>query len=183
MRKLFTLTSTGPHFGINKLTNQVAQISLNMTPFEVRTHNFTEVLNLLKHGPPLGFNFESALLSVDLPNFDRILEVSSADENNTAVIREEACQILDWLYNQNVRKIISLSTTDSRLDPHSEEVIEKAVARFGVERLDWKRLDLPIMSIFKSAKNLQRLCLYSSGNQAVVQHWLGDQGICQLEKV
>jgi hypothetical protein len=124
--------------------------------------------------PPFDVEFEPTLKYVELPAFDGI----------EASRREEAKVILDWLRkSRNVEKIFHLSVTDSLHEPHSEETIEEAVKHFDIEILDWRRIDLSIRTIRDAAPNVRRLHLYSSGNWAALDHWIGPDGVCTLPKV
>lgn len=119
-------------------------------------------------------DFEPTLKYVELPSFDGI----------EASRREEAKVVLDWLRkSRNVEKIFHLSVTDSLHEPHSEETIEDSVKHFDVEILDWRRIDISIHTILEAAPNVKRLRLYSSGNWAALDHWIGLDGVCTLQKV
>jgi hypothetical protein len=49
--------------------------------------------------------------------------------------------------------------------------------------LDWRRVDLSICTILACAPNVEELHLYSSGNLAAIDHWLGNHGTSTLTKV
>jgi hypothetical protein len=118
--------------------------------------------------------FERTLKYVELPAFDAM----------KATRREEARDILHWLGEcKRVNKIFELRVTDSLYQPHSEEVIEDALKKFDVENLDWRRTDLSINTVREAAPNVKRLSLYCSGNQAVLEHWIGEHGISSLGEV
>ncbi len=166
----------------------MADLTLNLTPFDLRTHHFTEFLKLINAGPEhqnpqrFQFSFESILRSVDFPDLGK--ELFPPPEHRTvSAMRNEVQQVLDWLRKKEVKKIIGLSVKDSFYDPHSEETIEQAIADLDIEVLNWKRLDLSIDSIYDSAKNVRELYLYCSGSKTAIKHWIGDNGIQRLEKV
>jgi hypothetical protein len=124
--------------------------------------------------PPFDVEFEPTLKYVDLPAFDGI-------EANK---REEAKIILEWLRKSRiVKRIFHLSVADSLHEPHSEETIEDAIKPFDIKILDWRRIDLSIRTIRDAAPNIRRLRLYSSGNWAPLDHWIGADGVCTLQKV
>jgi hypothetical protein len=127
-------------------------------------------------------SFEEVLQSVEFPNLDN--HHNEDDPFAPMVAGNEVQRMLDWLREKKkVRKIIRLNVRDSLHHPHSEEVIETAIAPFDIESLDWKRLDLSIDSIFLAAPNVRELRLYSSGSQAALRHWIGSEGVRKLKEV
>jgi hypothetical protein len=153
--------------------------------------------------------FESTLRTVSFPDLDRIHDASSQttffpvaqDEDRSRIVRwqdepvqltvqsrtsrrDEVPRVLKWLKDvKNVTRIVQLSVEDSFENPHTEETIENAIMPFDIRILKWKRLDLSIDSILCSAKNVEHLYLYSSGNRAALTQWLGDCGVRRLDKV
>jgi hypothetical protein len=79
-----------------------------------------------------------------------------------------------------VKRVFQVTVDDCRYCPSTEEDIEMALRDLGVQHLDWKRTDLSITSIARVAKDLKTLHLYSSGNLAAIDHWLGPNGINTL---
>ncbi len=167
----------------------MADLTLNLTPFDRRTHDFTEFLKLVntgveqKESQGFQFSFENILRSVDFPDLGK--EPYSPPEHRTvSAMRNEVQQVLNWLRTKKqVQKIIGLSVKDSFYDPHSEETIEQALAGLDVEVLNWKRLDLSINSIYDSARNVRELYLCCGGSKTSIMHWIGDSGMQRLEKV
>jgi hypothetical protein len=164
-------------------------LTLNLTPFDRRTHHFTEFLKLVNAGPEqqnaqrFQFFFESILRSVDFPDLGKE-PLPPSEHRTVSAMRNEVQQVLNWLRTRkDVQKIMGLSVKDSFYDPHSEETIEQAIAGLDIEILNWKRLDLSIDTIFDSAKNVRELYLYCSGSKTAIRHWIGDTGVRRLEKV
>ncbi|KAF3763481.1 hypothetical protein M406DRAFT_243377, partial [Cryphonectria parasitica EP155] len=56
----------------------------------------------------------------------------------------EILDMLDWLYDHGVRRIITLRVPDRMAHPHDELEIASVVKRFRVEELDWRILDLSL---------------------------------------
>jgi hypothetical protein len=79
-----------------------------------------------------------------------------------------------------VKRVFEVTVNDCRYCPSTEEVIEMALRGLGVQYLDWRRTDLSITSIASVAKDLKTLRIYSSRNLAVIDHWLGPEGINTL---
>ncbi len=68
-------------------------------------------------------------------------------------------------------------------DPcHADDSIERALEGFGVKIWDWKRLDLSTEVICKSTMVVEEICLYSSGNQAVLMGWASQDGLPDKKK-
>lgn len=167
----------------------MADLTLNLTPFDRRTHHFTEFLKLVNAGAEqqesqgFRFSFENILRSVDFPDLGKEPFLPS-EHRTVSAMRNEVQQVLNWLRTKkDVKKIIGLSVKDSFYDPHSEETIEQAIADLDIEVLNWKRLDLSIDSIYDSARNVRELHLYCSGSKTAIMHWIGDSGIQRLERV
>ena len=49
--------------------------------------------------------------------------------------------------------------------------IEAALKGLDVEVWNWKKMDISIATIRNAAPNARKACLYSSGNNAVLQGW------------
>ncbi|CAK7200575.1 hypothetical protein SEUCBS139899_003273 [Sporothrix eucalyptigena] len=60
----------------------------------------------------------------------------------------EVVEMLSWLYDHSVNRIIALHVPDRIVHPHAELEIANVVKRFHVEELDWRILDLSL-SIFQ----------------------------------
>ncbi|KAI4130989.1 MAG: hypothetical protein LQ347_003167 [Umbilicaria vellea] len=106
-----------------------------------------------------------------------------AQETHTSrtIRRDYATKVLDWLYKtKEVGNIYHLYAPDPHDNPHSEEVIEKAIKSFRIEVLDWRRVYLSIDSIVDGAPTIRELYLYSSGNKAALSHCFGIQGLDNL---
>ncbi|OAA56717.1 Peptidase S8/S53, subtilisin/kexin/sedolisin [Niveomyces insectorum RCEF 264] len=56
----------------------------------------------------------------------------------------EVLDMLKWLQDHGVRRIITLRVPDRMAHPHDELEIARVVRRFRVEKLDWRILDLSI---------------------------------------
>jgi hypothetical protein len=122
-------------------------------------------------GETIDVRFESALKYVEI----LLIHNGSGDS------RIEATSILTWLGTcKQVDRIFEVHVEDFLHSPHSEENIEHALQGFDVRDLDWRRVDLSVCSILEAAPNVEYLYLYSSGNPAVIDHWLGPNGVCTL---
>jgi hypothetical protein len=146
----------------------------NFYPMALKEHHTTKETE-----PPISddrffqVDFENTLKYVHLP-----FDTSSVSGKITAN------QILDWLYEcKKVRHIFEVHIEDCQFTPHSEEDIESALNRFDVRLLDWRRADMSIDAALGAAPNVEALYLYSSGNPAVIDHWMGPNGVRRLKRV
>lgn len=137
--------------------------------------------------------FEKVLRYADFPALldDLSWEVGREKSHN------EVFEALAWLGKKGVGRIMSLKVLDRMHNAHDEKRIAVNIRRFGVEKLDWRCLDMAIsyLSDVKlhsrikenaqpiAVQRLTELHLYSSGKRAVVDHWLGENGIRILSKV
>jgi hypothetical protein len=102
--------------------------------------------------------------------------------------RKDLQMIFDWLWeDKKVKKIIRVIVEDNVEDDqavaHSDEAIESALRRFGVEVWDWRKMDISIDTIVTAAPDVREVHLYSSGNNAVLLAWADTSGLVNLEKV
>lgn len=122
-------------------------------------------------------DFHPYLKVVSIPNLDKVRSQPCAAQISNLRGIEVLC-ILDWLrLVKGVRKILTLRVLDSRYQPHSEQTIERAICRLGVEELDWKRQDVSARMVRKAAKSAHTLHLYASGAWTPLYHWIGEQGV------
>ena len=96
----------------------------------------------------------------------------------------EVFDILKWLRKaKRVDSIIELKVPDRLVNPHNEEEIGEIVKKFGVEVLDWRFLDLSL-SVFADVRSqIRSLHLYASGKRAVINHWMGEQGLATFTEL
>jgi len=91
--------------------------------------------------------------------------------------------IFDRLRAKGVTRIIRLEV-DEQIDwAHSDTAIIRTIQGFQIDELDWRKTDLSSNVLFKGVPNVQTLCLYSSGNYAVLGSWSAAEGLVQLRKV
>ena len=158
--------------------------------FNQDTHNFAYFVELVKANirtrsglnnqadPAPNIKFESVLRYVHFPDLSQIPLLKDQKRD-----REEVPLILRWLRQKGVKSILRLVVPDCRANPLDEEKICTCIEGFGVKELDWRRLDLGIEPIVSLASTLTVLHLYSSGNWAVLSHWVSEVGLERLEKV
>lgn len=90
--------------------------------------------------------------------------------------------VFEWLYNQQVWKIIKVVAKDDEDHPHGDEVIENALNPFDVEILDWEKLELSSETLRQAAPNVREVFLYTRGQRAVLRGWSSPDGLINLEK-
>jgi hypothetical protein len=91
--------------------------------------------------------------------------------------------IFKWLRDTGVKRILEIIVDDMGDHPHSDEAIEEAVKGFDVEEWNWKRHDICSQTILRAAQKVRKLHLYSSGNNAVLRSWSGEDGLKGLNYV
>ena len=166
------------------------QTCLDLALFNPSTHDFAPFIDLvrdstrIKSGLSQGFDapsdirFESVLRYVKFPDMSQ-----EPKPKNQISDREDVSSVLLWLRRKGVKIILKLIVPDCILIPFDEDKIPMSVKGFGIEQLNWRRLDLCIESIMGMASTLTSLHLYSSGNWAVLCHWVSEGGLAKLEKV
>jgi hypothetical protein len=96
----------------------------------------------------------------------------------------DAEYIFAWLAEEkNVKKIIKIIVIDDGDVPHTEESIEKCLARFDIEIWDWRKFDISSETIYAAARDVRVVSLYSSGNNAVLREWSSENGLVRLKRV
>jgi hypothetical protein len=170
LQNLSTIEKGGP---LDSLAKSMSSSDALFNTFLEKCFNITPIAK--PQSPlPLNVKFYSTLKYVAIPALD-ILESRSYNEVE---------EVLSWLSKcKGVKKIQELRVDDSFHRPHSEESIEAAILPFDVEVMKWRRADLSIASILKAAPNVRDLRLYSSGNWATIDHWIGPTGFQMLPKV
>ncbi|KAK2471616.1 hypothetical protein H9L39_16607 [Fusarium oxysporum f. sp. albedinis] len=96
--------------------------------------------------------------------------------------REDMTSIFNWLHKGGVRKILKVTVIDDELPAHKDAAIVECLRRFGVEIWDWKKVDLCSEVIAASTSLVREICLYSSGNQAVLKGWSAAGGFADRAK-
>jgi len=149
--------------------------------FDTKNQDFFEYVTGLVANKAL--KFERVIRYASFPD----LQFSPRDLNvDYRRDHDEVALVLNWLKDRKegfVDKIGELNVLDRLHTPHDDEVITKYVESFQVKHLDWRKLDLYVGE-FEHNSTLETLHLYSSGNKAVISHWLSDSdGLERLEAV
>lgn len=144
--------------------------------------------------------FERILKYVAFPQLDIKPTERETYKDNTHLEKphDEVFKVLKWLKDtKNVQRIMKLIIPDRLINPHDDSTMAKYLKEFGVEELEWKALDLCFTNL-RDAMNpempeqgqggtgrsgIKSLHLFSSGNLAVIEHWLSKDGIQSLENV
>ena len=181
---------------------QVRELCFDLSRFNSNLYRVSDFVDSLIHNDENEnlLLYEETLLYAEFPALDSKVDDRETFRDNTYLIdeHEEVFDILDWLRTKKeVQRIIELKVLDRMVNPHNEERIAAFVKDFGVERLNWRCLDLSL-SVFgpnvandKTSPNdeikvndkIKELHLYSSGRRAAIDHWLGSDGIPTLTKV
>ncbi|KAM0565038.1 hypothetical protein ACHAP9_008779 [Verticillium nonalfalfae] len=110
---------------------------------------------------------------------------NAADEDypleNLGRGRTDMIYFFDWLRKKNVKRIIRVIVQEVDGQPsHSDEAIERALAGFQVEALDWQKPDLDPDTICAVSEELRELTLHWRGNNAVLKGWSDNDGLRRL---
>jgi hypothetical protein len=90
--------------------------------------------------------------------------------------------VFDWLRDQQVRRIIEADIDDDTEPCCTNDVVEASLKGFEVQRLHWKRIDIPCDVFYHSTSALTDLSLYWSGDKAVLDGWSGPDGFSDARK-
>ncbi|KAK2686551.1 hypothetical protein QWA68_014346 [Fusarium oxysporum] len=86
--------------------------------------------------------------------------------------RKDMTFFFDWLRGKSVTRIIKPS--------HSDEAIEQCLEDFGVEILDWRRLDLDALTLRKIGTHLREVHLQWSGSNSTLRAWSEEEGLASI---
>jgi len=89
--------------------------------------------------------------------------------------RNDMIFLFNFLRNKSVKRVIRVIVDDTLEPFHSDEAIETALGGLKVEIWDWKKVDLCTETIVTAAPDAREVCLYWSGNNAVLRGW-GEPG-------
>jgi hypothetical protein len=130
----------------------------------------------LRARPTQPLNFESILRYADFPDLNRCKATMEEYRKDF----DEIQRVLRWLKKKEVDQIVKLKVLDRLRAPHTDEIIAESVNDFKIETLNWRKLDMYLANLDKAPKAdspyLKKLYLYSSGNQAVIDHWMSGKG-------
>jgi hypothetical protein len=90
--------------------------------------------------------------------------------------------VFDWLRDQRVRRIIKVDIDDDTEPCCTNDAVEASLKGFEVQRLYWKRTDIPCDVFYNSSSALTDLSLYWSGDKAVLGGWSGPDGFSDARK-
>ena len=159
------------------------ETGLDLTVFHTASHNFDTFMKAISsralHTETTVHDvvkFESVLQRVVFPQLSRDFEGNPHE-------RKEVQTVLNWLRSNSVTKIRELIVPDCFDRPHNEGTINDCIQGFGIEVLNWRRLDLSIDAITEKNSEIRVLDLYSNGNWAALSHWRSQDGLKRLTQV
>ncbi|KAM3548290.1 hypothetical protein ARSEF4850_009498, partial [Beauveria asiatica] len=182
---------------LHKSQEPFNDLCFDMSRFNAPTFQVSDFIGSLIHQDKTEqrqmLMYEHTLKYVEFPPLDMVAERREAFKESTSlrVDHDEVFQILDWLANKGVTKIIKLVVPDRLVNSHDELKMAGYVRKFQVEVLDWKVLDMSL-SAFRdpssaptttttdqrldeeSTGQLRELTLYSSGKRAAIYHWFNE---------
>ncbi|KAH0562507.1 hypothetical protein GP486_002799 [Trichoglossum hirsutum] len=97
--------------------------------------------------------------------------------------RNDMVFLFNFLRNKGVKRIIRVIVDDTLEPAHSDEAIEKALGGLKIEIWDWRKIDLCTETVVTAAPDTTELCLYWSGNNAVLRGWSEPGGLKLLKKL
>lgn len=143
-----------------------------------------------------GFKFDDVLQYVKFGHIelDRELPRSGRQGHLSASSlgagREDIAYFFDWLRKtKKVSNIIKVTVEDRVGTPHRDEAIERALAGFNVEILEWRKVDIDPQAIWSACQTtdqtpvLRELHLWWSGNNAILRAWSESDGLCKLPRL
>ncbi|KAK6343940.1 hypothetical protein TWF696_007593 [Orbilia brochopaga] len=141
--------------------------------------------------------FENVLRYVALPQLSvkddiDLFKIAKTEETRRLLAIEkrqgamglkDAKNVFDWLYLNNVRRILRVIVVDNGENSHTDEVIINSLQRFKVETWDWRRMDLSADVIHQAAgSSVKRISLYFSGNLTVLNAWGSPDGFANKDR-
>lgn len=157
-----------------------------------KADNFTNLLEEYKSSVDgTLLKVEKTLRHFALPDLDR---GKGNKQLVPAVVKDhkEVKEFTGWLKSKHlVNKIHSLAVLNRERGSHDEETIAQMCRDFGVVKMNWRRLDLSVGSLWKSQydltvtynqDHLKTLHLYSSGNATGLNEWFGEDGLKKLDR-
>lgn len=97
--------------------------------------------------------------------------------------RKDMIAIFNFLRRKGVKRVVRIIVDDKVSPAHIDEAIERAVGGLNVEIWDWQKIDLCSETILTAAPDVREVCLYWSGNNAVLRGWSDRGGLAQLRKL
>lgn len=142
-----------------------------------RNVTFDSVLQYVAFPPVKVENLSIDQLRSDEPGWSDISESIKSD----AAGRADLFFFFHWLkVEKKVQRILRVIVEDSVSSPHSDAVIELALKPFGVEILDWSKLDIDPETIYHFGQELRELYLHWGGSNAVLCGWAAPDGLRKL---
>jgi len=127
--------------------------------------------------------YEPFLEYVTLPDLGCEFAAKCFPVRNGIRIKGEAPAVFEFLRGSDVTHILKVVVPDCLSHPHSSQDIITSLSGLNVRDLDWRKKDLTVDTILAAVPDVELLCLYASGNDVVLQHWIGKKGLERLEKL
>lgn len=121
--------------------------------------------------------FDTALQYVAFPQVELIQDDDPYNSRQRS--RKDMVTLFQWLRDKGVKRIIKVIVDDLRKPCHSDEDIEKALNKFEVEILDWRKLDLCPVTVSKASTSLREIHLQWSGRNTVLRGWSECEGLAK----
>jgi hypothetical protein len=86
------------------------------------------------------------------------------------------------LKRKGVRRIETLVVDELVYRPHSDEAVGEAIEGLEIGTLDWRKTDM-CSTVLARARKLERVYLYTSGNNAVLRSWSAPDGLLSVDSV
>lgn len=161
----------------------VGQTSLDLKALNASRFSFTDLVeSLTLPGDSVTdlrktLQFEPILRYVDIPTLPSRPEDIGTEHNDID-------RLLAWLKDKKVEKIVELDILDRLWGSHSQKCISKWLSYFQVSVVNWRCPDFGLAKLDEIVRNqLTSLHLYSSGNEAIEDHWFGPSGFDAMQKV
>ncbi|KAL7904225.1 intracellular serine protease [Trichoderma velutinum] len=141
-------------------------------------------------GPPKKLRMKEFQMQFDHLNLHNVLQyvafpqIELIEEDETPTLqrktRRDLVFFFHWLKQKGVTRIIKVIVDDLDTPSHSDDAIEEALEPFNVEILDWRRMDLDVVSLIRVGKCFREVHLQWSGNNGILRAWSEGEGLAML---
>ena len=153
---------------------------LDLSVFSKINIPFKEYVNDLQDH---NVEFNTYLKLVRLPELACVGRESCVDLKDGLRCRPEAVKVFDYLWEKGVRNILKVVVPDCPVHPHTNQAIRNLLQKFSIKRLEWRKKDLSVQTLMTAAPKLEKIRLFASGNQDVLDHWASPEGLSRLRQV
>jgi hypothetical protein len=99
--------------------------------------------------------------------------------------RADMVALFGWLYKKGVRTVIKVVVDDRKGTPHGDEAVEKALSKFDIEILDWRKVDMDPRTIWQGCResNIRQIHYWWSGKNKALSVCGEADGLVRLKNL